>query len=141
RAEMADVLALEPDRAARGLEQASDEAGGGALPAAGLPHDPERLAAHHVERDAVHRVHRRHLPLEDDPARDREVLNEVADLDERLAHAMPPSTISARASCGCLPADSSCQSRLRVSLASRQATRCVESSGSGSSCGSTSRWR
>ena len=32
-----------------------------------------------VERDAVDRVHGADLALEDDPARDREVLDEVAD--------------------------------------------------------------
>ena len=57
------------------------------LPQPVSPTMPERLAAQHVEGDAVDGVHRADLALEDDPAREREVLDEVADLDQRLAHA------------------------------------------------------
>ena len=54
------------------------------LAAAGLADEPERLArACTSKRDAVDRLHRADLALEDDALRDREVLDEVADLDER----------------------------------------------------------
>ena len=57
------------------------------LPQPVSPTMPERLAALDVEADAVDRLHRADLALEDDPARDREVLDEVAHLHERLAGA------------------------------------------------------
>jgi hypothetical protein len=80
--ELGDVGALEHDRAGRGVEELHDEAGGGRLPAARLPHEPERLAGIDVERDVVDGLHPAHLALEDDPARNREVLLQVANRDE-----------------------------------------------------------
>ena len=49
------------------------------------------------------------------PLREREVLDEVAHLDEVVAHAAPSSTTSRRASSGALPAWSSCHSFRRTS--------------------------
>jgi len=49
------------------------------------PDDSQRLAAVDVERDAVDRPHGADPPLEDDPLGDGEVLDQVADLDQRLA--------------------------------------------------------
>src|SRR4051812_49126212 len=146
------LLAVEPrdvapavlDRAARRVEQARDQARGRALAAAGLPHDPERLALHDVERHAVDGMHRPDLLLEDDPARDREVLHEIAYAHQRLAHAGFSSSSSSftcsRTSAGSLPSRSSAQIRLRTSFGSRQATLCSGSPGSGSSIGSIRLW-
>ena len=113
------------------------------LPQPVSPTMPERLAAHHVERHAVDGVHGADLPLEDDPARDREVLDEVAHLDQRLAHAaLSFSFTLSRAASGSSPRLSSAQSCLRVA-AGRAGRRPDARSdpGTGSSVGSTRRWR
>src|SRR5205085_8011719 len=78
-----DVLAVEQDLARGRVEQPDEQAGGGALAAPGLPHDPQRLALLDVERDVIDRLDRPDLLLEDDPAADREVLDEVLELDQR----------------------------------------------------------
>ena len=79
-------------RPAGRLEQPHDAAGQRRLAAARLADDAERLAlAARVKRDAVDRLHRRDLLLEDDPARDREVLLEVLDDEELVAVVPPPS--------------------------------------------------
>ena len=83
--EIGDLLAIDLDAAARGVEQASQQPRGRGLAAAGLTDDSERLAALHLEGQAVHRANGSNLLLEDDPRGDREVLDEVADLDQRLA--------------------------------------------------------
>ena len=83
--ERGDVLALEGDFARGRLDQSQDRAAGGGFAAAGLAHEPQRLAGHDVERHVVHRVHARHLAREQ-AATDREVLLEVANLEERLWH-------------------------------------------------------
>ena len=75
--------ALERDRARGRVHQPAQQPGGRALAAAGLADDAQRLALHDVEGDAVDRLDRADLALEDDPALDREVLDEVADLDQR----------------------------------------------------------
>ena len=80
---MGDVVAVEADLPAGGLEQAHDQARRRALAAAGLAHDPQRLAAAHLEADAVDRLDGADLALKHDPARDREVLDEVAHLQQR----------------------------------------------------------
>ena len=77
--------------------------------------------------------------LEDDPARDREVLDEVADLDQRVAHAVLLLEVdaAARGSRAPCPARSS-RPELLARLARQQARdECPFSSGTGSSCGST----
>ena len=70
-------------RPAGRVEQPHDAARHRRLAAAGLADDAERLALADAEADAVDRLHRRDLLLEDDPARDREVLLQVLD-DEQL---------------------------------------------------------
>src|SRR3954447_3783106 len=137
--EAGDVPAAVLDRPAGRVEQAGDQARRGGLAAAGLPHQAERLALHDVERHAVDSVHGADLALEQDPARDREVLDEVADLDQRLGHAGLSSSLTDwRSSSGCLPSRSSAQMRLRVDEASRHAAWWPGSSGTGSSIGSIS---
>src|SRR4051812_963470 len=140
--EARDVAALVLDRAARRVEQAGDEARRGALAAAGLPHDPERLALGDVERDAVDRVHGTDLALDHDAARDREVLDEILYAYERLAHAgSSSSSTCSRTAPGSLPSRSDAHMRLRVGDASRHATEWSGSPGTASSCGSISLWR
>src|SRR4051812_36504777 len=140
--EAGDVPAAVLDRPAGRVEQAGDQARRGGLAAAGLPHQAQRLALHDFERHAVDSVHGADLALEQDPARYREVLDEVADLDQRLAHAGLSSSLTDwRTSSGCLPSRSSAQMRLRVDDASRHAAWWPGSSGTGSSIGSISLWR
>ena len=86
-AQMRDVAAVEVDLARGRLEQPGDEAGGGALAAPALADDPQRLAPVDGEADPVDRPHGADLALEDDPPGDREVLDEVARLEQRLASA------------------------------------------------------
>src|SRR5438552_4781161 len=83
--ERGDVLALERDLTGGRLDQAEDRAARGGLAAARLADEAQRLAGHDVERHVVHRVHTRHLAREQ-AATDREVLLEVANLEERLWH-------------------------------------------------------
>src|SRR5205823_5889894 len=136
--QVGDVLTVEHDRARGRLEQARDQPRGGALPAARLAHEAERLAAPDGQRDAVHRVHGMVLPLEHDPPADREVLDEVADLDQVGAHADAScASTTRRASCGSTPARSFDQTTRRVELRSRHATSCPGSPGTGSRRGST----
>ena len=78
--------AIETDRARSRLDEAKDQATDCGLAAAGLADEAERLAAPDVEVDAIDGLDRPDLPLED-PAADRKVLDEVPDLDERLASA------------------------------------------------------
>src|SRR5205814_5110683 len=78
-----DVPAAEDDPARRRIEQADDAAGERRLAAAGLADDAERLAFAQREADAVDRLDRRDLALEDDPSRDGKVLPDVLD-DEQL---------------------------------------------------------
>ena len=74
------VLAHEPRRAgdprALAVEQAQEREVRDALSRAGLPHDPERLAAMDGERQAVDGM--------DDAVRRRKLHNEVLDLEQRL---------------------------------------------------------
>ena len=74
-----DRTALEDDVAAGGLEQADDAAPESRLAAAGLAHEPERLALVDGQRDAVDRVHASRLPCERSPP-DGEVLLDVLQL-------------------------------------------------------------
>ena len=53
------------------------------LPAARLPHQPERLAPADREADARHGLHRRRPCARSSPAADREVLDQVVDLEHR----------------------------------------------------------
>ena len=77
-----DIRPIELDPARRRVEEAQDHPADRRLAAARLADEPERLAAPDVERDAVDRLDRADLALEDTAA-DREVLDEVRDADQR----------------------------------------------------------
>src|SRR5450759_896554 len=81
---MRQVAALVEHAAGGGPDELQDSAPGGALAAAALADQAERLAAADLEVDAVDRVHGAHLVLEDDAAGDGEVDPEVLDRDQGL---------------------------------------------------------
>ena len=77
-----DVGSVELDRAGRGLDQPQQQPPDRGLARARLANEPERLAATDLEAHAGHRLDDGDRPVEE-PAPDREVLDEVAHLDER----------------------------------------------------------
>jgi hypothetical protein len=77
-----DVRSIELDPARRGVEEPQDHPPDRGLAAARLAHQAEGLAAADLEADPVDRLDRPDLTLQD-PAADREMLDEVCDLDER----------------------------------------------------------
>ena len=81
----ADVLAVVDDGSARRREQARQQPRRRRLAAAALADEAERLAALHVERDAVDGMHARDFALQQ-ALSDREVLDEVVDGDEALVY-------------------------------------------------------
>src|SRR5205085_8371620 len=83
--EPGDLLAAEADLARGRFEQLHHTAGHRRLPAAGLADHAKCLAFAQRERDTVHGLHGRDLFLEDDPARDWEVLLQVLDDEELVA--------------------------------------------------------
>ena len=85
--EVRDVAPVEDDLAAGRVEQAHDAARHRRLAAAGLADDAERLALVDGEGDAVDGLDGADLLLEDDPARDREVLLQVLDDEQLVARA------------------------------------------------------
>ena len=122
-----DVLPVKAHFAGGRLQQSRDQARGGALATARLADDAQRLAALHVEADAVDRLHGADLFLHHDPARQREVLDQVAHLHERVAAAACSCRLLWHADVGQRlggPASgrSSAHRRLRTSGSSRQAT-------------------
>ena len=76
-----DVLAVEADRARGGVDEAQQQPPDRRLAAAGLADEPERLAAADVEAHVVDGLDLGDRPLQD-PALHREMLDEVAHLDE-----------------------------------------------------------
>ncbi len=62
--------------------QAQQRAPGGGLAAAALAHQPQRLAAVDLERNAVHGAYLARHPLHDQPLADGEVLLQIDDADE-----------------------------------------------------------
>src|SRR5262249_23131225 len=82
--EAAEVTALEDHLPARRPLELQDAAAGGGLAAAGLAHEAERLASPQREADPVHRPHGTGAAPEQ-PAADREVLDEIAHLEQDVA--------------------------------------------------------
>src|SRR5262249_44382561 len=130
--ELGDVAALERGRAAGRLEQLDHAAGQRRLAAARLAHDPERLARLDAEADAVDRLHRGDLLLEDDPAGDREVLLDVVDDEELVAGELERGALdalgrlrlgSAQLTSASVPSTALADSRSRVSWSRWQRPR------------------
>jgi hypothetical protein len=100
-----EVDPIEPDRTGGRIDQPQQQAPDGRLAAARLADEAEGLAAPDVERHAVDGLHLADRALQD-AAPDREVLDEVVDLDERRApfgHASPstdPAPVAAAAPTG-----------------------------------------
>ena len=67
------------------LDQLDDRAAEGRLAAAGLPDEPQGLALVEGEADVIDCLDARHLAVEEDPGLDREVLDEVLHLEDRIA--------------------------------------------------------
>ena len=89
----AKILAGEPDHllaavldgAGGRLEQLDDRPAERRLAAAGLADQPEGLALVQGDADVVDGLDARHSPVEEDSRLDREVLDEVLDLEDRIA--------------------------------------------------------
>ena len=81
-----DVLAVEADLAAAGLDQPQDAAARGGLAATGLAHHAQGFASGNAEADAVHGVHAVDFTAEQSPL-DREIFGQALDLQQvgRLA--------------------------------------------------------
>ncbi len=77
-----DLLPVEADGAGARLDEAQDEARGGGLAAAGLPHQRQRLATLDGEGDAIHGTHHA-LAAAEQAAMDRVVLGQALDLQQR----------------------------------------------------------
>src|SRR5919108_577142 len=138
--QLRDVAPVEDDPAAGRVEQAHHAAGHRRLAAARLADDAERLALADGEGDAVDSLHRADLLLEDDPARNREVLLQVLDDEElgavcaggrrlRVGCHYPASAIIAESSF--------CASRSFVSSSRKHRWRWSPSRETGSSAGSS----
>ena len=83
--EAGDLAPVEADRARGRLDQLQDRAAERRLAAARLADQAERLAAPDAEADAVDRADLVDLAVDQEPAPDREVLDEVGDLEQRGA--------------------------------------------------------
>ncbi len=83
--EAGDVLALVADLPAGGALQVDEHPGHRRLAAAGLADDAEGLALVQVEGDPVDRLDRADLAAEDDALGQREVLDQVVDLQDGFA--------------------------------------------------------
>ena len=92
--EMGDVLAVDPDGAAGGLQQFQQRAAHRRLAAAAFADQAQRLAAPDGERHTVDGIDMARNTAEHALV-DRKVLLEVADLEESLGHAAPLSRLSA----------------------------------------------
>src|SRR5262249_40545476 len=88
---------LEDHAARRRPLELEDAAAGRRLAAARLADEPERLAAPDREADAVHGADEAPR-LAEQPPTDREVLDEVPDLQQQLAAAVPRHRIPSAAS-------------------------------------------
>src|SRR5205085_1608775 len=87
-AERRDVAAVEDDSAAGRPVEPQDRAADGRLPATRLADEAERLAAADRQRHVVDGADVADVPVEDEPAPDREVELEPVELDERPAGAV-----------------------------------------------------
>jgi hypothetical protein len=89
-AELRDVAPLEEDPSGGRFEELEDEAGSRRLAAAGLTDKANGLTGIDLEARILDGVNTPDFPLKENPARDREVLRQVLDTDERIpAGALP----------------------------------------------------
>src|SRR4029079_12654382 len=79
------LLALEPDRPRGRLDQPQDRPAERRLAAAGLADEAEGLTGADLERDAIDGLDGADLAVDEDAALDREVLDEVGDLEDWIA--------------------------------------------------------
>ena len=84
-AQLGELGAAEAHRPRGRGEQLEHRARQGRLAATRLADEADRLALLDAERDAVDGAHRADLAVDEDPGLDREVLDEVGDLEQRLA--------------------------------------------------------
>ena len=116
---------------------------GGRLAAARLAHEPERLAPQTSKETPSTALHGADLLLEDDPLAQREVLDEVADLDQRARrHARPrrsaaPASARRAAAARRRPscAASSARRRRCARLVGRRARRAARATAARRVCG------
>ena len=80
-----DLIAAVADRAGGRFEQLEDRPAECRLAAAGLADQAECLALVQGEADVIDGLDVRHRSVEEDPRLDREVLDEVLDLQDRIA--------------------------------------------------------
>jgi hypothetical protein len=93
-AQRGHILPVEPDGPRGRFDEPQQQPPDRGLAAARLPDEAERLTALDVEAHTVDRLDDRHGPLQH-AAPDREMLDEVADLDERRArHVLAPTASS-----------------------------------------------
>ena len=99
--EVEHVLAVEAHRASGRLDQAQQHAARGRLAASGLADQRQGLAGLDGERHAVDGAHRSQALAQHQPASDREILDQVLDLEERHLTRLPTAAAPAsRRSCG-----------------------------------------
>src|SRR5688572_11676135 len=84
-AKLGEVLAAEYDFPARRLVELEDGATSGRLPATGLAHKPERLPLPDLEGDTIDSLNGADLTLKNDALRQREVHDQVVDLEQGVA--------------------------------------------------------
>ena len=77
--ELGQILALKDDLALGRLVELQNRAAGGRLAATRLADEPQCLTLLDIERDAVDRLNRANLPLEDDSPRQREMHDQIVD--------------------------------------------------------------
>ena len=82
--ERQDILAAEPHRSRRGLDEPKDATSRGRFPASRLADQSERLALLDAEADVVDRGHRRASPEQASAA--DEMLHEMGDFKKRGRH-------------------------------------------------------
>ena len=90
RREGQDVLALEPDLARGGFDEAQDAEPGGGLAAARLAHEPQGFVFPEAEGDVVHGVHHGRAPAQESPPH-RKVLDQVSHREQLRSGFTTPS--------------------------------------------------
>jgi hypothetical protein len=98
-AQPGDLLAVDEDMPRSDRLKAGDAARQRRLAAAGLTDEAERLAALHRQAHPVHGVHAADLTPQHGARAYREVLDDVANLQQRCGHAAPPALATPTVRC------------------------------------------